>query len=228
MTGTLSDEFDRRFELTKDFEVRENSTPTRLSLYEMLKAYQKQSPALQLPRPLRFQMAAHIASALLQTNQSPWLLDNWSKHRFYFLVNPTTRKVESSHAFVSRSFPAEPADIEAQLSEEVVYQCLREVGIMIMELVFGCNIEDSGCYTPHCRGDVADQQALLASARKWQEKLMDDSGEEVASAVFRCLYDGGFGQKPCLNNSSFRKAVYEYVVEPLVNYKGNWITETED
>jgi hypothetical protein len=221
MKGTLPDEDDRRFELTKHVQTRSSTMPLRMTLHELLDAFRKQVN-LRFPRPARFQMAAHVASALLQTNQSPWLLEGWTKHSFYVLVNLDTRELESSHTFVSRSFPTDPVESTTPQSVDMAHQCLRRIGIMIMELIYGYNIEDSQPYLLISQSGSPVQDLHLASARMWQCNLTSDSGPRVAEAVLKCLTDFGFGQSPCLGNPNFRKAVYAQVVEPLANYMENW------
>ncbi|KAH6693779.1 hypothetical protein F5X68DRAFT_199675 [Plectosphaerella plurivora] len=79
-----------------------------------------------------------------------------------------------------------------------------------------------------CRVGPFDQQAYLASAREWQVKLISESGPQVAGVVTKCLTDFGFGQRPRFSDPKFRETIYKEVVEPLVRYRENWATASEN
>ena len=155
-SGFIQDQSDRFLELCKPSNGLRMAISNRvrlLPLPELLDAYHQ--AAIDLPRQHRFEMATHIASALLQTHRSPWLSAKWSKRDFYFLADMDSQSLHSSHPFVSRNFLSSSNDEEGdtahdspnipgnrQASEEDTRACLFTVGVIILELIFGHNIED--------------------------------------------------------------------------------------
>ncbi|KAL2672620.1 hypothetical protein Neosp_013333 [[Neocosmospora] mangrovei] len=202
-------------------------------LPELLDAYHQ--AAIELSRQLRFEMATHIASALLQVHRSPWLSAKWPKRDFYFLADMDSQSLRSSHPFVSRNFLSGSDDEEEataseipnfpgnqQASEEDTRACLFTVGVMILELIFGHNIEDCGFRKDYYgKNNQPNDQTDISTARKWAKKVLGDSGANVADVVRRCL-DCSFGPKPCFADVRFRNSVYEGVIKPLASYSKVW------
>ncbi|RSL74256.1 hypothetical protein CEP53_000345 [Fusarium sp. AF-6] len=180
-------------------------------------------------------MATHIASALLQTHQSPWLSAKWSKCDFYFLADMDSQSLCSSHPFVSRDFLSSSDNeeegsghdtpnvpINRQASEEDTRACLFTVGVIILELIFGHNIEDCSFRKDYYGKDnKPNDQTDISTARKWAMKVLGDSGANIADVVRRCL-DCSFGPKPSFSDVRFRNSVYEGVIKPLASYSKIW------
>ncbi|MCJ1271276.1 hypothetical protein MMC22_011176 [Lobaria immixta] len=229
--GVIVDEFDRQFQLSKSPEPGPAPDTARLiSLPDIIEAYHQAT--IYIARQRRFQMAFHIASALLQIQMSPWLSTRWSKHDFYFLADSHT--IYSDYPYVSQSFIPRSADPPAlrtnptsafpslDVSEEDTRAALFSVGIIILELIFGHNIESCSFrhqyYGPN---DQPNDQTDICTARKWAQKVLGECGVEIADVVRRCL-DCSFGPRPSFQDKRFREAVYEGVIKPLADHLKPW------
>ena len=107
-------------------------------------------------------------------------------------------------------------------SEEEVRACLFTVGVIILELIFGQNIES--CSFRHHYYGVDNQptdQTDTSTARKWATKVLGECGAEIADVVRRCL-DCSFGPRPNFQDTRFMEAVYENVIKPLADYLKPW------
>ncbi|KAK0726731.1 hypothetical protein B0T26DRAFT_691523 [Lasiosphaeria miniovina] len=246
LRGMLRDEFDRHLELSKL--PRRRQAPSQagqslklLTLPELLKAYHEAQ--IDVPRQRRFEIAAHIASALLQTHSSPWLPTTWSKERFMFLADATNSlALCSSHPFVAQDFSLTPTDVDAiedennlhllhtlascnplqQAAEESTRACLFTMGVMILELIFGHNIEDCTFRKDYYGKDnKPNDQTDISTARKWAKKVLGESGANISDVVRRCL-DCSFGPRPSFADVRFRESVYEGVIKPLAAYSRVW------
>ena len=195
---------------------------------ELLDAYQRDD--IELARQRRFGMAVHIASALLQTQMSPWLSNRWSKYELYFLADSQT--IYSDHPYVSQTFvpdltdPPEPLRNKPSnllpIFEDDSRACLFTVGVIILELIFGCNIES--CKFRHFyygSNNQPNDQTDVSTARRWAQQVLGECGAEIADVVRRCL-DCSFGPKPSFKDKSFREAVYDGVIRPLTDYSKIW------
>ncbi|KAH7253214.1 hypothetical protein B0J15DRAFT_536219 [Fusarium solani] len=236
ISGVIRGESDRLLELCKPPKGLRMVISKRVRLFplpELLDAYHQAT--IDLSRQHRFEMATHIASALLQTHRSPWLSARWSKRDFYFLADMDSQSLSSSHPFVSRNFLSSSSDKEEdtvheapniprnrQASEEDTRACLFTVGVMILELIFGHNTEDCSFRRDYYSKDnKPNDQTDISTARKWATKVLGDSGANVADVVRRCL-DCSFGPKPSFADVRFRNSVYEGVIKPLASYSKVW------
>ena len=234
--GVISDEFDRQFQLSKlsaassdqGVRVTVGDTARLMPLPELLDAYQRTN--IEIARQSRFGMAVHIASALLQIQMSPWLSNRWSKHELYFLAD--AHSVWSDHLYISETFvsnmtvpsgslPKKPSN-SLPIFEDDSRACLFTVGVIILELIFGCNIE--ACKFRHLyfgSNNQPNDQTDISTARRWAQQVLGECGVEIADVVRRCL-DCSFGPKPSFKDQRFREAVYEGVIRPLAEYSKIW------
>lgn len=198
-----------------------------MPLPEILNAYHQAS--IDISRHRRFKMAAHIASALLQIHKSPWLSNQWSKDQFFFLAD--AQNVYSDYPYVSQNFIPNALDTPAadvtcgpqpSILEEDTRKSLFTVGVIILELIFGHNIEACS-FRHHYYGpnNEPNDQTDVSTAQKWAQKVLEECGAEIDDVVRRCL-DCSFGPKPNLKDKRFREAVYEGVIRPLADYLKLW------
>ena len=224
---------DRRFELSQllesDLLAKAPSTAQLVPLPEILHAHNQ--TIIELERQKRFGLAFHIASALLQTNMSPWLIIPWSKHEICLLADE--RGVYSDHPYVSGSFGSDTARPTGQLNDDAVISSssdseqetrssLFTVGVIILELIFGHTVE-SCTFRNHYHGPngLPNDQTDISTAHKWAGKVLGECGPEVADVVRRCL-NCSFGPRPSFKDKRFREAVYEGVIKPLGDYLETW------
>jgi len=231
--GIILDESERQFELSKSSKgpgMIASDTARLVSLPELLDAYYQAS--IDISRQSRFAMATHIASAFLQAHMSPWLSTKWSKRDFYFLADSHT--LYSSYPYVSRTYMSRRADsreltmddpagaYSQQSPEEHTRACLLTVGVMILELIFGQNIESCNFRKDYYGADNRpNDQTDISTARKWAKKVLGECGADIADVVRRCL-DCSFGPRPIFSDGRFREAVYEGVIKPLADYSKIW------
>ncbi|KUI59513.1 hypothetical protein VP1G_06731 [Cytospora mali] len=116
-TGLLDDDESSRTlefsKLSKKQSMKVTGKEKLLSFSELLKKYQ--DSGIVISRRDRFEMATHIASALLQTYRSPWLPPQWTKGNFYFLADDERHLVCSRYSLVSRKFASTPLTDENSL-----------------------------------------------------------------------------------------------------------------
>ncbi|KAK4041662.1 hypothetical protein C8A01DRAFT_45203 [Parachaetomium inaequale] len=248
-SGVLQSDTDRHFrmhKLPKDPEASAADRVQLVPLSELMKAYYH--GLIDISRQRRFEMATHVASALLQTHTSPWLAERWSKTDVYFLVNTESGSLRSTYPLFSRSFypvpcstpnvEGDPADNNTNNNnpqttvhnpggqppneEERTRTSLFTVGILLLELIFGHALEDCRFRREYYgSNNQPNEQTDACTARRWARGLLGESGAEVADAVRRCL-DCSFGPRPDLGDARFCEGVYEGVVRPLAEYAGAW------
>jgi hypothetical protein len=241
-SGVLEGDMDRCFrlkKLVKDPEAEVQLVP----LPELMKAHHQ--AWIDITRQSRFEMATHIASVLLQAHTSPWLPEQWAKTDFYFLVDTESGSLRSTSPLFSRSFHLSASPIPGSHGqsdslendnsnnnnnnnnkqppdEEHTRACLFTVGVMILELIFGHNLEDCRFRQEYYGSDnKPNDQTDVCTARRWAKSVLGESGANVADVVRRCL-DCSFGPRPNFGDVRFRESVYEGVVKPLADYSKAW------
>ena len=233
--GIIVDESDRQFQLLRSVKSSSAKIPpdtARLTpLPAILDAHNQAS--IDIARHRRFEMAVHIASALLQIHTSPWLSSKWSKDQLYFLAD--AQHVYSDYPYVSQTFMPGTTDppttdnspgTPPSISEQETRASLFTVGVIILELVFGHNIEACS-FRHHYYGsdNQPNDQTDLCTARRWSQQVLGECGIEIADVVRRCL-DCSFGPAPNLRDTRFKQAVYDGVVRPLADYLKAWQVTT--
>ena len=229
--GVLIDDFDREFQVMRPIESSSTTvapvSARLVALPEILDARHRTS--IDIARHRRFEMAVHIASALLQIYRSPWLSGRWSKDQFFFLAD--AGRVYSDYPYISQMFILSGKDpLTADNSpepspsalEEDARDCLFTVGVIILELIFGHNIEACDFRHSYYGSDnLPNDQTNISTARKWSQKVLGECGIEIADVVRRCL-DCSFGPRPNLKDKRFKEAVYEGVIKPLADHLKIW------
>lgn len=235
-TGTLDDDDSHQaftFSKLTDKQQREVTSTTRLhSFCELLDAHHQMK--ISISRRARFEIATHIASALLQAHLSPWLSSKWTKNDFQFFLDIDTYSVSSIYPSVCREFAARPdttltADQDTdhnstsqQDNEEETRTRLFTLGVMILELIFGHTIEACQFRREYLGADGRpNDQTDVSTARRWSRRVLGESGPDVSDVVRRCL-DCSFGPQPSFADGRFREAVYVGVILPLANYTKLW------
>ncbi|KAI9368517.1 hypothetical protein BJX61DRAFT_546444 [Aspergillus egyptiacus] len=197
-------------------------------LPELLSAHHRAD--IVISRKDRFAMASHIASALLQVHMSPWLSRRWSKHDFSFIID--SGGLCNSYPYVSGIFYSEMTDARGLAydtttlanhpSLEETRTCLFTVGVIVLELVFGQNIESCSFRKDYYGADnMPNDQTDVGTARRWAKKVLGECGADIDDVIRRCL-DCSFGPKPSFTDMRFKEAVYEGVIKPLVDYSKVW------
>ncbi len=99
---------------------------------------------------------------------------------------------------------------------------LFTLGVIILELIFGHNIEACTFRRFYYGFDnQPNDQTDASTARKWSQKVLGECGAEIADVVRRCL-DCSFGPRPNLQDKRFKEAVYSDVFRPLADWSKPW------
>ena len=139
--------------------------------------------------------------------------------------------LHSSCPFVSKTFITSSDDCmdvdspdQRGATEDEARACLFKVGIIILELIFGQNIEDCSFRKEYYgKDDKPNDQTDFCAAKRWARMVEGDSGPNIGDAVRRCV-DCSFGPKPNFSDVRFRESVYEGVIKPLSSYSDLWDT----
>lgn len=232
--GTLDDDDSHRtftFSKVSDEQKKQVTGKSRpYSFCELLDAHYQMK--INISRQGRFEIAKHIASALLQTHLSPWLSPKWTKNDFFFFVDMESYSISTIYPSVCREFPTGPdttiqgdTDYDAaaqQGNEEETRARLFTLGVMILELMFGHPIEACQFRREYLGADGRpNDQTDISTARRWSRGVLGESGPDVSDVVRRCL-DCSFGPQPSFADGRFREAVYAGVILPLTNYTKLW------
>ena len=231
--GIMIDQHNRQIQLTRCAKPGQFTTaPDTVRLRPLSQIlHDNHKSVLDIPRQRRFGMALHIACALLQIQMSPWLSHKWSKDEFQFLCD--TQKVHSDNPHVSQVFfssttvtsgsgTCSPQATAVVITEDETRASLFKIGVVILELVFGHNIEDCSFRPLYYGPDKQPNEWTdLCTARKWAKNVLGECGVEIADVVRRCL-DCSFGPRPNFQDKRFREAVYEGVIRPLADYSKIW------
>ncbi|GMF73808.1 unnamed protein product [Aspergillus oryzae] len=229
--GIIEDESNLHLKLSKSFvgpAAVALDTAKLVSLPELLNAHHRAE--IVIPRQDRFAMASHIASALLQVHTSPWLSRRWSKRDFSFVID--SGRLCNNYPYVSETFLSEITDVRGSAKDtttladhsfpEETRSCLFTVGVIILELVFGQNIESCSFRKYYYGPDnMPNDQTDISTARRWAKTVLGECGADIDDVVRRCL-DCSFGPKPSFTDVRFKEAVYEGVIKPLVDYSKVW------
>ncbi|KAK1515138.1 uncharacterized protein CCOS01_13331 [Colletotrichum costaricense] len=226
--GVLHDEFDRHLVFNKDSSGLRRIVPGKLrllSLTELLEAHHQAD--ITLSRQSRFEIAAHISAALLNTYPSPWMPSSWTKSSFYFLVDDET--LLSCHPFLSNTFEldkeesslSEESTSPKNISEQTARNYLFTVGVIVLELIFGHDIGHCRFRKDYLQDNRPNELTDMLTAQRWAKKVLGESGPNIADVVRRCL-DCSFGPRPVLSDVRFRESIYEGVIKPLASYAKIW------
>lgn len=195
-TGTLDDDDSHRtltFSKISDEQKQQVTGKSRpYSFCELLDAHYQMK--INISRQGRFEIAKHIASALLQTHLSPWLSPKWTKNDFFFFVDMEKYSISTIYPSVCREFPTGPdttittdqgnTDHDAaaqQDNEEETRARLFTLGVMILELMFGHAIEACQFRREYLGADGRpNDQTDVSTARRWSRR-----GRERARRVGR-------------------------------------------
>ena len=168
VSGFIQDpECDRHFKLHKrSLGPGENhssrDTLRLLTLPEVIRAYR--SDVIDISRQARFEMAAHVASALLQVHSSPWLPAKWTKQDFYFLADSASSQgLYSVYPFVTSSFPHQRQQQHTSVSSQAAP----------MPASIG-----------RSRGDTRRSSDLLSPPMSFKGDRSDEKEETVRACLF--------------------------------------------
>ncbi len=187
----------------------------------------------------RLILAVHLATSLLQLYSTPWLSNRWSKRDIFFLktailqhvsiTGQVQRPVNASKPFVSQRLVASSS---VQLPGPTTTASIRhpnpnllDLGILLLELYFGQNIEQKRHLDDMTDGQP-NSNTDLNTARNWLYESHQLSMSSRYWHATRCCIDVyTFDPMPKnldLEDAGFREAVYQQVVSPLEEELREW------
>lgn len=181
-------------------------------------------------RQQRFELASILATLILQTHSTPWLLVSWVNDQVLLLQGTTISTAKpylacsSSKAFRApkTTSPVTSFD-ERHWSDEETREAFLHLGIVLLELIFNRRLKDHPLRKDYFgpNGQPNDQTDF-STARKWVNEVEADCGFAIANAIKNCI-SCSIGPKPNLGDWKFREEVYNAVVKPLQDaYSMTW------
>lgn len=161
-----------------------------------------------LTRRQRYFVALLIASSVAQLQFTPWLRAGLTKEDIiFFPCENSGCSVPYHEPFIRQSFE----DPHAPVSKDDVRDCkFFALGILLLELCFGCRLEDHPLRRKQRVADGEEKHAFdLMVALKWSQSVNDESGDDYASAVKWCFTG------PLTANLSWQSEIIKNVVRPL-------------
>lgn len=162
-----------------------------------------------LQRVQRFSIALAVSSSHLRLHSTDWARKQWEASDICFPVDANTKQVMLDRPYVSTSFEARKANAQpAPGGTGPSFVCL---GIMLLELVFGMNLEQHDLW--HQLGQSHHQNGTfrLMVARHWADSVEGEAGPDCASAVKWCLTES----PQTLQGDQWRRDLADKVVLPL-------------
>lgn len=174
---------------------------------------------VELTRMDQLQLAAMLASTLLQLQTTKWLDKNWGKEdiKFYQLENNPLW----GQAYVSKGFDTDIGAIGSntlQLSRNhpiIRNEAIFVLGVILIELSEGRLL--SAFETPQDL-DMNGQRTFMTEyliATRLLKRVYEREGTRYGDAVRRCIHCEFDEMNPDFANDSFRKKYFDGVVSPL-------------
>ncbi|EMC93904.1 hypothetical protein BAUCODRAFT_150136 [Baudoinia panamericana UAMH 10762] len=164
-----------------------------------------------LLRSDRYRIALAVASSHLQLHSTPWARKQWEAKDICF---PCTG-AESSHIMFDRPYVAatfssqSPGEQRQAKRTDRSFGCL---GIMLLELLFGINLEDSDLWERlGFEGSKEKSFFRLIIARAWADAVEGEAGPDFSAAVMWCLNES----PTTLEGNQWRQDFAKKVVLPL-------------
>jgi hypothetical protein len=189
----------------------------------------------------RLILAVQLAASLLQLYSTLWLSNRWSKRDISFLktalfankvsnTGQPQRPVNVSKPFVSQRLVAPTALQQSgptsTASPRHSNPTLLDLGIILLELYFGQNIEQKRHLEDMSPDGQPHSNTDLNTARNWlDESFQLNMSARYWSATKHCIDIYTFDPMPKnvdLHDVGFREAVYQKVVLPLEEELREW------
>jgi hypothetical protein len=218
-TGPLgylnTEDEDTRFAIHSDLARQLPPDYYHIDLSILLRGLAKPS----LTRRQRYRLSLILASSFVQLKDTSWIQTPWDKRNVHF---PSSRggQVDLDSPFIVSQFkgPGRGAyrlPTEGPHTNEHDVAGIACLGILLLELCFGCPIENHSSRPALPNGVGGDQlrPALdLIAALEWLNEVNDEAGPDYTEAVEWCLAGCRTLSR---DGNSWRKHMVERVVEPL-------------
>lgn len=137
-----------------------------------------------MQRAQRLRLALRIASSHLQLPSTSWARRHLqSQHVKLAQYGPTATKM--NHASVSADF--EPELPSSQRVPKATDRSFASLGIILLELLFGAQLEEHKLWQHFGMKSVNDPILWLMVAIQWAKDVEEEAGPDFASALEWCL-----------------------------------------
>jgi hypothetical protein len=164
-----------------------------------------------LSRRQRYLIALLVASSVGQLQSTPWLRTGLCKEDIiFFPSNDDNSIIPYDEPFIRQGFPHSHSHLSS--TDSFANDCnFYSLGILLLELCFGCRLEDHRLHKKHpSTTDIATKHALdVMAALKWSGSVSDEGGDDYATAVKWCFTGVTDREK------NWRGEIVRNVVRPL-------------
>ncbi|KAJ4205895.1 hypothetical protein NW759_014372 [Fusarium solani] len=185
---------------------------------ESLESYLDATPQ----RNRRLQVGLQLVQTVLMLGVTPWVPEKCTRMEVLLIrdLDSTDPTPYISHESVRNTFKGKQrVERSAQARAS-----LFTIGVLLLELLFRKTLESLPSRTQYLgRVGVADYTADLCTAIQWQKQVEAEFGDRIADAIRRCVLCA-FEPQPDLSDSTFIRAVFTNVVEPLEEFLLAWNT----
>ena len=193
------------------------------SLDQLLNSGGQGPPQYFLSRRHRLNIAAILASSVLQLDQTSWLKSQWKSNDICFHYRDEDTVLTSKPTFppphvacrLSDSNSEPNCAVESPLprAQHARSEALLTLGLALVELCFGRTLEKM-----QIPEDVDQNENLtrLNTAIRKLDEVYNESGGHYGDVVRRCLYCSFDVRDASLDDEEFEQDVFDYVVTPLI------------
>ena len=161
-------------------------------------------------RRQRYTVALAISSSYVQLQATPWIWTQWDKRSIYLLYD-SSEKAFLEQPRIARNISKQLPTSPGRLDRSIV-----ALGIMLLELAFGEALEDNRYRVKHPRlNNLSDQFLDEAAAKEWCESQAKENHPRFAKPVLWCLGHETARTAMDLDNDTWRRDLYENVVQPI-------------
>ena len=176
-----------------------------------------------LSRRQRLNIAAILASSVLQLDRTSWLKSQWNSSDIYFHYREEEVVLNSGQSFPpphvacrlsdSNSEPDHAVKSPVARAQQARSETLLTLGLALVELCFGRTLQKM--QIPEDVGQNKNLTRLNTAIRKLDE-VYNESGGHYGDVVRRCLYCSFDVRDASLDDEKFEQDVFDYVVTPLI------------
>ena len=200
--------------------------PQSRSLGELLSSARHESFNTCLSRGNRLQIAATLASSVLQLDGTLWLTSEWTSNDIYF-HNKDNKKsgLSYSHPYlrwkICMASSHVPYSVSSVKLEHLMDRCqiLLALGLTLVELCFGQTLSEMQKPEDY---DPNEDIVKYRTARRLLNSVYNEMGVSYGDVVRRCLLQPFDVRDMSLDNEDLQQKVFDDVVTPLVEDLNNF------
>lgn len=169
---------------------------------------------------------------LITLGPTPWISSTWDRSNVFFSRIGGLAKngsysaflAHSTHdkAFQSRHTTLAVHDDHPATMGNFARTLLFNIGVLLMELVFGDTLEQQSWRKEYLDGVTGEPNDVtdLCTALRWQKQVETEFGDKLAEAIRRCIVCSF--DSTDLGSMAFMQAVWRGVVEPVEAFLSAW------